>query len=261
MTSTIAPPNPSEATGESLPGVFIALEGGDGAGKSTQIKRLSRVLLQAGHTVVTTREPGGSPLGEEIRNVVLDPRMAPVDARTEALLFAASRSAHVETVIRPALERGEVVVTDRYVDSSVAYQGAGRDLGTDVVRDLNAWAVDHLAPDLTVLLDVSPETGRARRSARAEDRMEQESEQFHARVRAAFLALAEAEPERYLVLSASSPVPALAQEILDRVNALIAAKALSPRSHEDAPSSAPGLENADTAATATAPATDRNPTP
>lgn len=211
---------------ERYPGLFIALEGGDGAGKSTQIKRLTRNLQDTGHTVLTTREPGGSPMGEEIRDLVLNPAYAPVDARTEALLFAASRSAHVETVIRPALQRGEVVVTDRYLDSSVAYQGAGRGLGTAVVRDLNTWAVSGLMPDLTVLLDVSAATGRARRSSRTEDRMEQESEEFHDQVRQAFLDLAAQSPDRYLVLPADSPVPALAERIAAHAQEMLGARRL-----------------------------------
>ncbi|WP_425481708.1 dTMP kinase [Kocuria coralli] len=206
------------------PGLFIALEGGDGAGKSTQIKRLSRALTEAGTSVLTTREPGGSPLGERIRHLVLSPEFAPVDARTEALLFAASRSAHVETVIRPALQRGEVVITDRFLDSSVAYQGAGRGLGAEAVREISMWAVAGLVPDLTVLLDVSEATGRARRSSREQDRMEQEPEQFHREVREAFLALASDAPDRYLVLDADAPVPVLAEEILRQVRDLLTAR-------------------------------------
>lgn len=208
-------------------GLFVALEGGDGAGKSTQIKRLTRHLQANGHNVLTTREPGGSELGEQIRNLVLNPQFAPVDARTEALLFAASRSAHVETVIGPALEEGRMVITDRFLDSSVAYQGAGRRLGTDTVRELNAWAVNGLVPDLTVLLDVSTATGRARRSTRVEDRMEQESEQFHDSVRQAFLDLAQAAPARYLVLAAELPVPEIARRISDRVDELLAGRGSS----------------------------------
>lgn len=202
-------------------GLFIALEGGDGAGKSTQIKRLARSLTEAGLEVLTTREPGGSDLGERLRHLVLDPQFSPVDPRTEALLFAASRSSHVETVIRPALRRGAVVITDRFLDSSVAYQGAGRNLGTTVIRELNAWAVNDVMPDLTVLLDVSAATGRQRRSTRVEDRMEQESQDFHHAVRQAFLALAQDTPQRYLVLAADQPIPALAQQISERVTQLL----------------------------------------
>ncbi|WP_369792994.1 dTMP kinase [Kocuria sp. ZOR0020] len=232
MTSADFPRYPlGSAAGEPDPsvprvGLFIALEGGDGAGKSTQIKRLARGLAQGGLEVLTTREPGGSDLGERLRNLVLDPQFAPVDPRTEALLFAASRSSHVETVIRPALERGAVVITDRFLDSSVAYQGAGRGLGTSVIRDLNAWAVHGVMPDLTVLLDVSAATGRQRRSTRAEDRMEQESQDFHHDVRQAFLALAQDSPQRYLVLAADQPIPVLAQQISERVTQLLAERNL-----------------------------------
>lgn len=176
--------------------------------------------------VLTTREPGGSDLGERLRSLVLDPRLAPVDPRTEALIFAASRSSHVETVIRPALDRGSVVITDRFLDSSVAYQGAGRGLGTAVIQDLNAWAVHGVMPDLTVLLDVSAATGRQRRSARAEDRMEQEPQDFHHCVRQAFLRLAQDSPQRYLVLAADQPVAVLAQRISEHVTQLLADRAM-----------------------------------
>lgn len=188
-----------------FPGLFIALEGGDGAGKSTQAALLGQALVAAGRTVVRTREPGGTPIGEKLRALVLEHGHGDIDARTEALMFAASRAAHVHQVIVPALQRGDVVICDRYMDSSVAYQGEGRGLGARAVLDLNLWAADGLRPDLTVLLDVEPAEGRTRRTAgaAAEDRLESEPDRFHADIRAAFLALAGAEPERYLVLSAS----------------------------------------------------------
>ncbi|MDO5618038.1 dTMP kinase [Kocuria sp.] len=225
MTSTDLIDSPASGSAPAA-GLFIALEGGDGAGKSTQIKRLARTLRSWQLEVLTTREPGGSDLGEQLRNLVLDPQFAPVDARTEALLFAASRSAHVETVIRPALQRGAVVITDRYLDSSVAYQGAGRRLGTETIRDLNTWAVNGLMADLTVLLDVSATTGRDRRSTRAEDRMEQESQDFHDSVRQAFVTLAQDAPQRYLVLAADQPIPVLAQAIAQRVTELLVDRGL-----------------------------------
>ncbi len=199
-----------------LPGLFVALEGGDGAGKSTQVTLLCRALEQSGRTVVRAREPGGTPIGEKVRALVLEHGHGDIDARTEALLFAASRAALVGQVIVPTLERGDVVVCDRYIDSSVAYQGAGRGLGTRAVLDMNLWATDGLRPDLTVLLDVDPAEGRSRRTAGAavEDRLESEPDGFHASIRAAFLNLAHEEPGRYLVLSASEPPEELHRAIL-----------------------------------------------
>lgn len=205
------------------PGLFIAFEGGDGAGKSTQAALLAEALEALGHTVLRTREPGGTPIGEKLRSLVLDHGHGTIDARTEALMFAASRAAHASQVIRPALERGEVVITDRYIDSSVAYQGAGRDLGTHAVRSLNEWATDSLQPALTVLLDVAPTDGRGRRAAseEVEDRLESEPDDFHARIRAAFLDLAGTHADSYLVLPANRPVDELAATILDRVSRLL----------------------------------------
>lgn len=206
------------------PGLFIAFEGGDGAGKSTQAARLAEALELRGLNVLRTREPGGTPIGEKLRSLVLDHGHGHIDARTEALIFAASRAAHACQVIRPALERGDIVLTDRYIDSSVAYQGAGRDLGTEAVRTLNEWATEGLQPDLTVLLDVDPADGRRRRTAgeTAEDRMESEADEFHALIRDAFLQLAAARPEAYLVLPAHLAVGELAIRILARVDALLA---------------------------------------
>jgi dTMP kinase len=206
------------------PGLFIAFEGGDGAGKSTQAALLTQALSDAGRTVVRTREPGGTPVGEKLRSLVLDHGQGDIDARTEALIFAAARAAHATQVIAPAMARGEIVISDRYADSSIAYQGAGRNLGTDAIVRLNDWATDGLWPDLTVLLDVTPAEGRDRRTAgaSAEDRMESEPDGFHSTIRAAFLDLAAANPERYLVLPASGSVPVLAQAIADRVATLLA---------------------------------------
>jgi dTMP kinase len=206
------------------PGLFIAFEGGDGAGKSTQAAQLAHALESRGLTVLRTREPGGTPIGEKLRSLVLDHGNGRIDAHTEALIFAASRAAHASQVIRPALERGEIVLSDRYIDSSVAYQGAGRDLGTDAVRSLNEWATAGLQPDLTVLLDVDPAAGRLRRTAgeAAEDRLESEADEFHTRIRAAFLELAASRPASYLVLPAQLPVTELAERILARVERLLA---------------------------------------
>jgi len=206
------------------PALFIASECRDGAGESTQPARLPPTLETRGLTVLRTREPGGTPIGEKLRSLVLDHGHGHIDAHTEALIFAASRAAHASQVIRPALERGEVVLTDRYIDSSVAYQGAGRDLGADAVRTLNEWATSGLQPDLTVLLDVDPADGRRRRTAgdAAEDRLESEADEFHSTIRRAFLELAAGRPETYLVLPADLPVTELAARILTRVDALLA---------------------------------------
>jgi dTMP kinase len=206
------------------PGLFIALEGGDGAGKSTQAAMLTQALSEAGHVVLRTREPGGTPVGEKLRSLVLDHGQGEIDARCEALMFAAARAAHTVQVIAPAVARGEIVISDRYIDSSIAYQGAGRGLGTDEVRKINEWATAGLWPDLTVLLDVSPADGRTRRTAgeSAEDRLESEPDDFHAEIRQAFLDLAAAHPERYLVLPAGRPMAELATEIHHRVAGLLA---------------------------------------
>jgi len=200
--------------------VFLTLEGGDGAGKTTQAVALEQWLTELGRTVVRTREPGGTALGAEIRSLVLHgDHVAP---RAEALLYAADRAHHVATVVRPALERGDVVVQDRYLDSSVAYQGAGRVLDPEEVRALSTWATEGLLPDLTILLDLDPATARDRRGGRAaEDRLESERDDFHDRVRAAFLALAAADPDRFVVLDASEPPDAIAARIRSAVEPLL----------------------------------------
>ena len=210
-----------------LPGLFVAFEGGDGAGKSTQAGLLAQAVSDAGRRVVRTREPGGTPVGEKLRSLVLEHGQGDIDAKTEALIFAAARAAHATQVISPALHRGEVVISDRYADSSIAYQGMGRGLGTDAIASLNDWATSGLWPDLTVLLDVAPSEGRVRRTADAapEDRMESEPDDFHAAIRAAFLDLAAAHPERYLVLSANADIGELAHTIAQRVHALLQERA------------------------------------
>jgi len=192
--------------------VFLTLEGGDAAGKTTQAVALEAWISGLGRTVVRTREPGGTPLGVEIRSLLL--HGGDVSPRAEALLYAADRAHHVATVVRPALERGDVVVQDRYLDSSVAYQGAGRVLDPEEVRGLSTWATDGLLPDLTILLDLDPAVARGRREGRAaEDRLEAEHDEFHDRVRSAFLALADAEPERFVVVDAGLPPETVAARI------------------------------------------------
>lgn len=192
-------------------GLFLCFEGGEGAGKSTQSGLLVDWLREQGHTVLPTRQPGGTDVGREIRRIVLDPATGALSPRTEALLYAADKAEHVDTVIRPALERGEVVVCDRYVDSALAYQGAGRDLSVDEVERVNRWATGDLRPHLTVVLDLEPSSGLGRFAER--DRIEAEGVEFHARVRQGFLDLAAADPDHYLVLDARAPVDEIAAAV------------------------------------------------
>ena len=202
-----------------MTGTFIVFEGGEGAGKSTQEALLADWLEQQGHTVVRTREPGGTPAGEAIRTVLLSNEYAGLTDRAEALLFAAARGEHVAQVIRPALEAGSVVVCDRYLDSSVAYQGYGRDLGAEHVRSLSLWATHGLLPDLTVLLDIDPVVGLSR--VQSPDRLESEPIDYHQRVRQAFLDIASTDPKRYLIVDASQSTQAIAEQIRSRVAVLV----------------------------------------
>jgi dTMP kinase len=196
-----------------MTGFFIAFEGGDGAGKSTQVKLLA-TALQGSRDVVVTREPGGSDVAEHIREVLLNPNHR-IDGITEALLFAAARADHVSKVIKPALDRNNVVISDRFVDSSIAYQGVARGLGITEVRDLNLLATNNLVPDLTIVLDVSTDAGLAR--AQEPNRMENEGADFHEIVKDAFIELAKQEPARYLVVSAQQSREAIAETILQEV--------------------------------------------
>jgi dTMP kinase len=200
-------------------GLFVAFEGGEGGGKSTQAARLQAYCEGRGRAVVRTREPGGTPVGAAIRALLLDPSTGVLDDRTEALLYAADRAEHVATVIAPALRRGGLVISDRYIDSSLAYQGAGRALAVDEVEAVSAWATGGLLPDLTVLLDLDPERGLARFSGA--DRLEAEGLAFHQRVRRAFLELAARDPERYLVIDATADADVVEQRIRDRVGPLL----------------------------------------
>jgi len=199
-------------------GLFITLEGGDGSGKSTQARLLTEWLEGQGRNVLRTREPGGTAVGVEIREIVLHHR-GDIAPRAEALLYAADRAHHIATKVRPALAAGDIVIQDRYLDSSVAYQGAGRVLGRDEVRDLSLWAAEGLLPDITILLDLDETVARGRLNAdnKRFDRLEAEKDEFHARVRAAFLSLAAAEPDRFLVVDAAAPLDTIADAIRARV--------------------------------------------
>ncbi|TFV96993.1 dTMP kinase [Leifsonia flava] len=214
-SAAVAPPSAGR-------GLFITLEGGDGSGKSTQARLLEEWLVEHGRSVLRTREPGGTEVGVEIREIVLHHR-GDIAPRAEALLYAADRAHHIATKVRPALERGDVVIQDRYLDSSVAYQGAGRVLGGTEVRDLSLWAAQGLLPDLTILLDLDETVARGRLDAAQKrfDRLEAEAGEFHARVRHAFLELAAAEPERFLVVDATGSVDEIAASVRERVEALL----------------------------------------
>ncbi|MDO0935246.1 dTMP kinase [Streptomyces sp. DG2A-72] len=214
-------------------GFFIALEGGDGAGKSTQAEALAEWIRAKGHEVVVTREPGATPVGKRLRSILLDVSSAGLSHRAEALLYAADRAEHVDTVVRPALERGAVVVSDRYIDSSVAYQGAGRDLSPTEIARINRWATNGLVPHLTVLLDVSPETARER-FTEAPDRLESEPAEFHARVRSGFLTLAAADPGRYLVVDAGQEPEAVTTVVRARLDQMLPLSEAEIQAREEA---------------------------
>ena len=213
----------AQITGQS--GLFITLEGGEGAGKSVQSGALLRRLEERGVNAVLTREPGGTPLGERLRDIVLGLASSgdsPLHPLTETLLFVAARAELVERVIAPAIARGDVVVCDRFADSTVAYQGFGRGVEAEVIERLNEIATAGLRPELTVLLDLPVEAGLARvRAAGTTDRFEREEEAFHERVRAGYQALAEREPDRWLVVDASQPPDAVAESIWRRVELLL----------------------------------------
>ena len=212
--------NGSQPAGRPNRGLLLALEGGEGAGKSTQTSLLAIWLREQGFDVVATHEPGATKIGMRLRALLLDTTHTGLSARAETLMYAADRAEHVASVIKPALERGAIVVTDRYVDSSLAYQGAGRLLPVAEVAQLNQWATGGLKPDLTIILDLPPAAGLGRR-ARSADRLEAEPIEFHNRVRAGFLALADAEPARYVVLDAARDSFELSREIQGRVRDLL----------------------------------------
>lgn len=216
----VTPPMPDFPGRFASDGIFVCFEGGDGAGKSTQSRALGDWLEAEGYTVVRTFEPGDTPVGKILRGIVLDPATGELDDRTEALLYAADKAEHVATVVRPALDRREVVITDRYVDSALAYQGAGRVLAPGEVTAVNRWATGDLRPHLTVTLDLAPSAALGRFAER--DRIEGQPHDFHERVRQAFLDLAGADPDHYLVLDARASVDEIAQAIRERVRPLLA---------------------------------------
>jgi dTMP kinase len=200
-------------------GLFVVFEGGDAVGKSTQVRALVEWLTAQGVPVVQTFEPGDTPVGATIRRAVLDPATGDLSPRTETLLYAADKAQHVAEVVRPALAAGSVVVCDRYVDSMLAYQGAGRVLSVDEVAAVARWATEDLRPHLTVVLDLDP--GQAVAGKAEKDRLEAAGDHLHQRARAFFLALAEADPAHYLVLPARLPITEIAERVRDRVRPLL----------------------------------------
>ena len=200
-------------------GVFVCFEGGEGAGKSTQARALAGALESRGYRTLLTFEPGDTTVGKELRRIVLDPATGELSHRTEVLLYAADKAEHVDTVVMPALQRGEVVITDRYVDSLLAYQGGGRILEMGEVEHVARWATRDLRPHLTVVLDLDPEHGLSRFAER--DRIEGESPDFFLRAREAFVVLAGADPDHYLVVDASRPAEEIAEVVLTRVSPLL----------------------------------------
>jgi dTMP kinase len=205
-------------TQPNVEGLFISFEGGEGSGKSTQAKLLKEWFENEGKSVILSREPGGTELGKGLRKILLDNATGEISPRSEALLYAADRAHHVYSLIRPALERGDVVITDRYFDSSIAYQGAGRILSSNEVARINRWATESLFPTLTIILDQPADIGLSR--IKSADRLESESIDFHNRVRQEYLQLANVDPERYLVIDARKPIIEIHKEITARISQL-----------------------------------------
>ena len=205
-------------TGGTVAGLFISFEGGEGAGKSTQTKLLSDYLKSIGEDVVLTREPGGTPLGNQLRTILLDNATGEISPRAEALIYAADRANHVHTLINPALAEGKVVITDRYLDSSIAYQGAGRVLAPAEVARISRWATERLTPTLTVIIDLPAEVGLGRLKSR--DRLEAEPVSFHERVRQEFISLANSDPERYFVVDGTQSIESIHEAIVERVKTI-----------------------------------------
>ncbi|NUW43652.1 dTMP kinase [Nonomuraea rhodomycinica] len=226
--------------GEDMPGLFIAFEGGEGSGKTTQSRMIAIWLRDQGYDVVQTREPGSTKVGMRLRAILLDAAERGLSPRAEALMYAADRSEHVEKVIRPALRRGAIVVCDRYVDSSLAYQGAGRALDPEEVAKVNSWATGDLLPHLTVLIDTPPSIGLTRLGGAA-DRIESEPLEFHERVRKEFRALAAASPERYLVVDGTLTPEQITRAIQDRVHEILPDPV--PQEAEDATGTMPAIRD------------------
>jgi dTMP kinase len=218
-------------TGAPTQGIFIAFEGGEGTGKSTQSKLLAKWLEQEAETVLLTREPGGTTLGKDLRTILLGHETGAISPRAEALLYAADRAHHVYAVIRPALDRGDVVITDRYFDSSAAYQGAGRVLIPGEVARISRWATESLYPTLTILIDVPAEIGLGR--LQSLDRLEAEPKEFHERVRQEFLQIAMMDPERYFVIDGTQSVEEIHAQIIERVAELPALKRNAAGPHQN----------------------------
>lgn len=200
--------------------MFITLEGPEGSGKTTAIEVTVKKLEEMGYQIVRTREPGGTPIAEEIRNVILDKKNTAMDSRTEALLYAASRRQHLVEKVWPALKEGKIVICDRYLDSSLAYQGGARGLGIDEVLNINLFATENTWPDLTLLFDITPEEGLKRIAANASrevNRLDLEKLEFHHKVRDSFLLLAKRYPERFVIIDASKSKEEVAKQTLEAV--------------------------------------------
>ncbi len=206
-----------------MSGLFITFEGVEGCGKSTQLKGLQTFLEAEGHAVVTTREPGGTPIAENIREILLDPANTAMGSTTELLLYEAARAQHIHEKIAPALAEGKIVLCDRFADSTTAYQGAGRGFGPEVLHDLHHMATGGVWPDLTLLIDLDITIGleRARHRGR-QDRLEREAVEFHQRVRDGFLALAATEPERIAIIDGDASIEAIAAAVQERVQQCLA---------------------------------------
>ena len=202
-------------SGRTHTGIFIAFEGGEGSGKSTQTEYLKSFLEERGEKVLLTREPGGTELGNQLRKILLDPATGDIAPRSEALLYAADRANHVHNKVMPALLGGEIVISDRYIDSSIAYQGAGRVMQANEIARLSKWATDGLIPNLTIIMDVPAEIGLGRLNGA--DRLEQEPLAFHERVRREFLNLAAIDPDRYFVVDATQSKEEIRQQVASRV--------------------------------------------
>ncbi|MDP1722785.1 MAG: dTMP kinase [Candidatus Gottesmanbacteria bacterium] len=207
-------------------GFFITIEGGEGAGKSIQVEILASHLREEGYPIVVTREPGGTRIGEQIRAITHNQENVDMESTTEAYLMAAARAQHVAQIIEPAIASGKIVLCDRYVDSSIAYQGYGRKLGADTIAGLNALAINGAKPDLTLLLSVTPEVGNKRRtkSAKTKDRLDLQQHDFYSRVHDGYLALAKKDPNRYVVIDAEKSIVQVAQTIWDEVHTRLPAR-------------------------------------